>query len=170
MLGGIYQGTPQLANCFAGFRVRQSSGSTVLVPVINGAEVGTVYTPEAGHAYTLRLRLHCVEMQRVMQSYYCMVDGVVQGFGSAGGVTAPMDVVFEMVDEGVASNTPATVLYDSAAAGAPLTSTPATCMFVAANSTQLFGSISSLSVTPVSYTHLDVYKRQAQWMRSCRRR
>ena len=147
MLGGIYQGTPQLANCFAGFRVRQSSGSTVLVPVINGAEVGTVYTPEAGHAYTLRLRLHCVEMQRVMQSYYCMVDGVVQGFGSAGGVTAPMDVVFEMVDEGVASNTPATVLYDSAAAGAPLTSTPATCMFVAANSTQLFGSISSLSVT-----------------------
>ncbi len=72
----------------------------MLVPVVNGAEVGTVFTPIAGHAYTLRLRLHCVEMQRVMQRYYCMVDGVVQGFGIASGVAAPMDVVFELIDEG----------------------------------------------------------------------
>ena len=147
MLGGMYPGTPVLANCFAGFRVRQSSGTTVLVPVVNGAEVGTVFTPLAGHAYTLRLRLHCVEMQRVMQRYYCMVDGVVQGFGSASGIVAPMDVVFDLIDEGNSSSTPATVLYDSAAAGAPLASTPAACNFVAANSTQLFGSVASLSVT-----------------------
>ena len=147
MLGGMYQGTPLLTNCFAGFRVRQSSGVTVLVPVLNGAEVGTVFTPISGHAYTLRMRLHCVEMQRVMQRYYCMVDGVVQGFGSASGVSAPMDVVFELIDEGAASNTPATVLYDSAAAGATISSTPATCVFVAINSTQLFGSVASLSVT-----------------------
>jgi len=147
MLGGMYQGTPVLANCFAGFRVRQSSGTTVLVPVVNGAEVGTVFTPLAGHAYTLRLRLHCVEMQRVMQRYYCMVDGVVQGIGSASGVAAPMDVVFDLIEDGNSSSTLATVLYDSAAAGAPLASTPATCIFVAANSTQLFGSVASLSVT-----------------------
>ncbi len=147
MLGGMYEGTPVLANCFAGFRVRQSSGATVLVPVVNGAEVGTVFTPVAGHAYTLRLRLHCVEMQRVMQRYYCMVDGVVQGFGSASGVSAPMDVVFELVDEGAASNTPATVLYDSAAAGVPLPDTPATCTLVAVNATQMFGSVASVSVT-----------------------
>ena len=76
-----------------------------------------------------------------MQRYYCMVDGVVQGFGSASGVTAPMDVVFELVDEGAASNTPATVIYDSSAAGGTLSSTPATCSFVLANSTQLFGSV-----------------------------
>ena len=147
MLGGMYQGVTHFANCFAGFRVRQSGGSTILVPVVEGAEVGTVFTPIAGHAYTLRLRLHCVEMQRVMQRYYCMVDGVVQSFGSASGVAAPMDVVFELVDEGTASNTPATVLYDSAAVGVPLSISPSTCTFVAANSTQLFGSISSLSVT-----------------------
>jgi hypothetical protein len=147
MLAGMYQGTPVLANCFAGFRVRQSvsgtGGATVLVPVVNGVEVGTVYTPVAGHAYTLRLRLHCVEMQRV----HCLVDGVIEGFGSASGVAAPMDVVFELVDEGAASNTPATVLYDSAAAGLPVASSPATCAFVVANSTQLFGSVRSVSVT-----------------------
>ena len=52
MLAGMYQGTPVLANCFAGFRVRQSvsgtGGVTVLVPVVNGVEVGTVFTPLAG--------------------------------------------------------------------------------------------------------------------------
>jgi len=151
MLGGMYEGVTALANCFVGFRVRQSvsttGGVTVIVPVVNGTEVGTVFTPVAGHAYTLRLRLHCVEMQRVMQRYYCMVDGVVEGFGSASGVSAPMDVVFELVDEGVASNTPATVLYDSAAVSGPLTGTPATCAFVAANAIQMVGSVASVSVT-----------------------
>ena len=151
MLGGMYDGTSVLANCFAGFRVRQSvsgtGGVTQVVPVVNGVEVGTVFTPVAGHAYTLRLRLHCVEMQRVMQRYYCMVDGVVQGFGTAGGVSAPMDVVFELVDEGAASNTPATVLYDSAAGSGELTRTPATCVFVAVNATQMFGSVANVSVT-----------------------
>jgi len=151
MLAGVYQGTPLLANCFAGFRVRQSvsgtGGVTVIVPVVNEVEVGTVFTPLAGHAYTLRLRLHCVEMQRVPQRYYCMVDGVVEGFGSASGVAAPMDLVFELVDEGAASNTPATVLYDSAAVGGTVSGAPATCAFVAVNSTQLFGSVGSVSVT-----------------------
>ncbi|QMV18842.1 hypothetical protein GOB94_09225 [Granulicella sp. 5B5] len=147
MLACMYEGTPVLANCFAGFRVRQNAGNTVVVPVVNGVEVGTVFTPIAGHSYTLRLRLHCVEMQRVMQPYYCMVDGVVQRFGSASGVTAPMDLVFELVDEGTASNTPATVLYDSFAVGGTVVSSPATCAFVLANATQLFGSIASVSVT-----------------------
>jgi hypothetical protein len=51
-----------------------------LVPVVNGAESGHgihAYLPVT--AYTLRVRLHCVEMQRVMQRYYCMVDGVIEG-------------------------------------------------------------------------------------------
>jgi hypothetical protein len=150
MLAGMYQGLPVLASCFAGFHVRQSvsgTGSvTVIVPVVNGAETGTVFTAMSGHAYTLRLRLHCVEMQRVLQRYYCMVDGVLQGFGNAGGVTAPMDVVFELVDEGVASNTPATVLYDSVVVGGTVSGAPATCLFAVANAVQMFGSVGSVSV------------------------
>jgi hypothetical protein len=147
MMAGFYQGTPQLANCFAGYRVRQNSGVTVIVPVVNGAEVGTVFTPTAGHSYTLRLRLHCPEMQRVLQPYYCMVDGVLKTFGSANGVAGAIDFVFELVDEGAASNTPATVLYDSMASGGTIASSPATGTFVAVNSTQLYGSIASLSLT-----------------------
>jgi hypothetical protein len=151
MLGGMYDGVTTAANCFAGFRVRQSvsgtGGVTVVVPVVNGVEVGTVFTPEAGHAYTLRLRLHCVEMQRVMQVYHCMVDGVVQSFGSGTGLAAPMDVVFELVDEGAASNTPATVLYDSAAVSGAIVSTPAMATFVVVSATSLFGSVASVGVT-----------------------
>jgi len=157
MLAGFYEGTSVLANCFAGFRVRQTTSSdsgvpvgvTGIVPVVNGAEVGTVFAPTAGHTYTLRVRLHCVEMQRVMQRYYCRVDGVVQSFGASSGVNAPMDVVFELVDEGSASNTPATVLYDSAAVGgvSAIAGTPATTTFVVANAVSLFGSIASVSVT-----------------------
>jgi hypothetical protein len=138
---GLYAGTTQSANCFAGYNVRQSGGATLVVPFVKGAEVGTVFTVQQGHTYTLRIRLHCVEMQRVLQSYYAMVDGAVQAFGG-GLVTAPMSVVFELQDLGLASNTPATVLYD----GSVVTS-PATCSFVAVNSVQLFGSMGYCRVT-----------------------
>jgi hypothetical protein len=151
VIGGLYEGPAQLPACFAGFNVRQSSsgtgGVTVIVPLLNGAEVGTTFTPLAGHTYTLRLRLHSVEMQRIMQRYYCMADGVVEGFGDTSGVSAPCDVVFELVDEGASSNTPATVLYDTAAATGTLPTSPATCAFAPVNATQLFGSIRSVQVS-----------------------
>jgi hypothetical protein len=138
---GLYAGTTQSANCFVGYNVRQSGGATVVAPFVKGAEVGTVFTMLQGHTYTLRIRLHCVEMQRVLQSYYAMVDGAVQAFGG-GQVTAPMSVVFDLQDLGVSSNTPATVLYDG-----NIVNSPATCSFVAVNSVQLFGSMGYCRVT-----------------------
>ena len=138
---GLYSGAVQSASCFAGYNVRQSGGSTVVSPFVNGAEVGTVFTLLEGHIYTLRIRLQCVEAQRVLQTYYAMVDGIVQGFGG-GLVAAPMSVVFELQDLGASSNTPATVLYD----GGVVTS-PSSCNFAVANSVQLFGSIGYCRVT-----------------------
>jgi hypothetical protein len=138
---GLYSGAVQSANCFVGYNVRPSGGATVVSPFVNGAEVGTVFTLLEGHIYTLRIRLHCVEAQRVLQTYYAMVDGVVQGFGG-GLVAAPMSVVFELQDLGASSNTPATVLYD----GGVVTS-PSSCNFAVANSVQLVGSIGYCRVT-----------------------
>jgi hypothetical protein len=138
---GLYSGATEMANCFAGYNVSQSGGATVVTPMVNGAVVGTVYTLLSGHSYTLRIRLHCVEMQRVLQTYYAMVNGAVQSFGG-GLVAAPMAVVFELQDLGAASNTPATVLYDGA-----VTSSPASCNFVAVNCVQLFGSMGYCRVT-----------------------
>jgi hypothetical protein len=138
---GLYSGLTQSANCFVGYNVRQSDGATAVVPFVNGAEVGTVFTLLEGHIYTLRIRLHCVEIQRVLQAYYAMVDGVVQSFGG-GSVTAPMNVVFELQDLGAASTTPATVLYDGS-----VVSSPASCSFVAVNSVQLIGSMGYCRIT-----------------------
>ncbi len=138
---GLYSGATQSANCFAGYNVRQSGGATVVAPLVNGSEVGTVFTLLEGHKYTLRIRLHCVEAQRVLQAYYAMVDGTVQSFGG-GIVTAPMSVVFELQDLGSSSNTPAVVLYDGTVA-----TSPASCIFAAVNSIQLIGSIGYCRIT-----------------------
>ncbi len=138
---GLYSGATQSANCFVGYNVRQSGGATVVVPFVNGAEVGTVFTLVEGQIYTLRIRLHCVEMQRVLQAYYAMVNGAVQAFGG-GLVAAPMSVVFDLQNLGASSNTPATVLYDGS-----VVSSPASCSFVAVNSVQLIGSMGYCRVT-----------------------
>ncbi len=138
---GLYNGATESANCFAGYNVRQSNGAIVIVPFVNGAEVGTVYTLTAGHSYTLRIRLHSVETERVMQTYYAMVNGAVESFGG-GVVSAPMSIVFDLVDLGAASNTPATVLYDGA-----VPTSPAGCSFVVVNSVALTGSIGYCRIT-----------------------
>ena len=145
MLLGLYSGPVQRSNCFAGYNVRQSGGVTLLTPFVNGAEAGASFTVLSGHSYTLRIRIHSPEMQRVLQTYYTMVDGVVESFGS-GVIDAPVSLVFDLVDLGHAANTPATVLYDSAAT-TPLMSSPASCNFALVDSVQLFGSIGACSVS-----------------------
>jgi hypothetical protein len=141
VLCGLYTGPVQRSNCFAGYNVRQSGGVTMVTPYVNGAEVGTAYTILPGHTYTLRIRLHSVEMQRVLQTYYARVDGVVESFGG-GPVTSPMSLVFDLQDLGDASNTPATILYDGAS-----TSSPAYCTFAAVDSVELTGSMGFSTIT-----------------------
>jgi hypothetical protein len=145
VLGGFYSGTTSRANCVAGYNVRQSGGATLLVPMMNGVEVGTSFTVLSGHSYTMRIRLHSVEMQRVAQTYYARIDGVVTQFGG-GLLVAPLAVVMDVIDLGAASNTPATVLFDSTTAGG-IASSPATCTFAPVNSVQLFGSIGAIQLT-----------------------
>jgi hypothetical protein len=141
VLCGLYDGPVARANCFAGYNVRQSGGNTVATPFVNGTEIGSSYTLLSGHMYTLRIRLHSAEMQRVLQTYYARVDGVIEQFGG-GLVASPVLLVFELVDLGNASTTPATVLYDGAVASAP-----ASCAFAAVDSLQLTGSMGFCSVT-----------------------
>jgi hypothetical protein len=141
VLGGLYQGTTQQANCFAGFSVSQAGGQTILSPLVNGLVTGTALPMLSGHTYTLRLHLHCPELLRLKQSFYTMVNGAVEQFGD-GLIGAPLALVFEVRDLATGSNTPVTVLYDSAVA-----SSPAQANFVAVNSVELFGSIGAVAVT-----------------------
>ncbi len=131
VLLGFYGGAVAIANCFAGFRVKGTAGARTIVALVNGVETGSGFTFSEGHRYTLRLRLRCPEMQRVLGSYQAVVDGAVQTFGG-GLVDAPMQVVFEVQDLGLASSTVATVLYAGAVA-----SSPARCTFAPVNSVAL---------------------------------
>ena len=135
VLLGMYGGPVSRGNCFAGVRVKGTGGAQQMVALVNGAEQGTAVSFSAGHSYTLRLRMHCAEMQRVRASYQAVVNGKVQEWGG-GTMDAPVQMVFEVLDEGLASSTPATVLY----AGAVSTSI-ATAVFAPVNSVSLVGSV-----------------------------
>ncbi len=139
ILGGVYSGVTSQANCFAGFSIRTVLGQTIATPLVNGVETGTSLPILAGHAYTLRLRLHSPEVVRQLQSYYALVAGSagaqVEAFGG-GLVNAPASMVFEARDLGASSNTPVSVLYDGSVA-----LSPAFANLVAVNSVGLVGSL-----------------------------
>ena len=138
---GLYRGSVARVNCVAGYNVRTSGGATIIAPFVNGVEVGTAFTLVNGHVYTLRIRLHSVETNRMLQTYYAMVDGVLQAFGG-GEIAAPVSAVFELQDPGAASNTPATVLYDGV-----INNAPGSSIFAAVNSVQLSGTMGYCRVT-----------------------
>ena len=138
---GLYSGGVERSSCVAGFNVRQSGGVTIVTPFVNGAEAGTSLTMLSGHKYTLRLRLHCPETVRVAQTYSAMVDGKVRSFGG-GAVSAPVALLFEARDMGLASNTPVTVLYSGS-----ITNSPGACRFAAVNCVQMYGAMGQCSIT-----------------------
>ncbi|WP_419805141.1 hypothetical protein [Terriglobus sp.] len=140
VLLGMYGNVVTVPTCFAGIRVKAAGGAQSLVALVNGVEVGTVFPWAANHRYTLRARLHCAEMQRVMQPYQAVVQGAVQTWGG-GLVDAPMQMVIEALDEGLASSTPATVLY----AGA-VSSSVARAVFAPVNSVSLVMAAAAISL------------------------
>jgi hypothetical protein len=141
LLLGFYGTSVAHANCMAGVRVQGAAGDRTLVAVINGVEQPTRYMFHEGHGYALRVRVHCPELQRIRASYEVLVDGVLQRFGG-GSIDAPMQVVIEAVDLGLASSTLPTVLYDGA-----LANSPTHCIFAPVNSTSLTGSLGGVTLS-----------------------
>jgi hypothetical protein len=140
ILLGFYSGTVSHAACVAGVRVVGTAGAHTLVALVNGVEQATSYTFIDGHSYTLRVRLHCPEVQRVLATYQANVDGGLQAFGG-GTVDAPLSVVIEVRDLGLASSTLPTVLF----AGG-MSASPAQCIFAPVNSTELVGSVGGVTL------------------------
>ncbi|HEY8998048.1 MAG TPA: hypothetical protein VIM60_09120, partial [Edaphobacter sp.] len=141
VLCGLYTGAVARNVCIAGFNVRQSSGATVVTPLVNGSEAGSSLTVLNGHRYRLRLRLHCPESVRFGATYTTLVDGALRSFGGDA-VAAPVTLLFEAQDLGLSSNTPATVLHTTT-----IVSSSATCVFAPVNSVQLIGSIAGIAIT-----------------------
>lgn len=140
VLCGLYSGEITRDACLAGFNVRQQSGATLVTPMVNGAEAGSSLTVLNGHRYRLRLRLHCPESVRQHATYTALADGALQSFGGDA-VAAPLTLLFESQDLGLASNTPATVLHTTT-----LAASPAAVTYAPVNSTQLIGGVAALTI------------------------
>jgi hypothetical protein len=106
-----------------------------------GVEAGATTTLQAGHTYTLRLRLHCKDRQRVLQSYNAgSATGPVQLGGQA--LTAGADLVMEVQETTGGAQFPVVVLYDGS-----VTQAPPSCTAVVVDSVNFLGSVASFELT-----------------------
>jgi hypothetical protein len=140
VINGLYLGVTKMANCVAGFQITQTGGATAISPLINGVDAGSSFTPVAGHLYTLRLRISSNEMQRVLQSYYCLNGSGIEGFGG-NSIGATVNVMLEVQDMTGGVVSAPVVLYSGTIANAP-----AVCNYALINSSNLDCSIGSITV------------------------
>ncbi len=140
---GLYSESVNIANCLAGFRVQTSGSNTVVVPLVEGNEVGTAYTLQAGHSYILRIRVHSTELQRMMNSYFSYGSSGPTVYGG-GMVQSPLQLLFELQDMALLPyvNIGSTILYDGSVA-----SSPGIASFACVNSINLLGNIGYFKVT-----------------------
>jgi hypothetical protein len=143
VLCGLYSGAIGIANCVAGYRVRTSGTNTILVPLVEGNEVGTTFTLQAGHSYILRIHVHSGELQRMLNSYFSYGTSGPTVFGG-GTVQSPLQLLFELQDMALLPyvNIGSTILYDGA-----IPSSPAIASFACVNSLNLQGSIGYFKVS-----------------------
>lgn len=143
ILAGFYSGLETKAGCIAGFQVtaQQGTGSLTLQPIIQGSPSGSAYSLNPANQYTLRVRVHCAEVERALATYRSYSDAGPVTYGGQGNV-APAELLFEVQEyvDGVAGMP--VILYDGAIA-----SPPDACLVAAASSVNLSGSMRSLTLT-----------------------
>lgn len=128
-------------NLIGGFHVRPNGTSTVVAPMVLGAEAGATATLQTGHTYTLRLRFHCKDRQRALQSYSA---GSANGPVSLGGdlLSAGADLVLELQETTGGAQFPVVVLYDGS-----INQAPPSCIPVVVDSVSFLGSVASFELT-----------------------
>ena len=143
ILAGLFVGLDEQASCIAGFlaTAQEGTGAVSLQPVIQGLPAGTAYAVNPANQYTLRVRVHCAEMERALSIY--------RSFGDSGAITlggqtnlsqGKLQLELQEFVNGV-GGMPVT-LYDGAIA-----SLPAACTVVAASSYNLFGTMRAIYMT-----------------------
>ena len=140
ILCGFFDELPNAANCAAGIQVTMQSGAVTLQPFVQGAAAGTMFAVNPANQYSLRMRVHCPECERLHSPYYSFGDN---GVISTGGdwVIAPGNIQIEVQEfvNGVGA-TPVT-LFDGA-----VTYLPGISLLIPASSTNLIGTMRSLTL------------------------
>lgn len=137
----LVSGAVNPANLVAGFHVRPSGTSMAVAPIVLGVEAGATATLQTGHTYTFRLRFHCRDRHRALQSYSA---GGANGPVELGGqtLTAGADLVMELQESTGGAQFPVIVLYDGS-----ITQAPASCTPVVVDSVSFLGSVASFELT-----------------------
>ena len=142
ILAGFFNGMEKLAGCTVGFQVAAAQGTGIVSvqPVLQGAAAGLSYTINSSYFYTLRIRIHTSEMQRVQAIYRFFGDaGQIATGGLWNVASAKVQMEIQEYVNGV-GGMPVT-LYDGS-----LASLPGTCTVVAASSLNLIGSMRSIGL------------------------
>ncbi|KAA6456046.1 hypothetical protein DYQ86_26585 [Acidobacteria bacterium AB60] len=140
IVGGFFTGAQTAPECVAGFQAaaQQGTGAVSLQPVVLGSASGAIFNVDPAHQYTLRIRVHCPEMQRRQNTYLaCGDEGPIVSGGDE--VASHAKLLFEIQEfvNGVAGM-PVT-LYDG-----EVSHLPSACWVVAASSLNLHGSLRAL--------------------------
>ncbi len=143
ILAGFFSGLMTAPNCIAGLQAKAAVGTGVvtLQPIVQGSATGTPFALNPAIQYTLRVRVHCPENNRVQSVYYSFGDsGLISAGG--GGAVAPGKIQIEIQEfvDGV-GGTPIT-LYDGA-----VTYLPGVCFVAPASSINLIGTMRAVYLT-----------------------
>lgn len=138
---GLSSGTLTVADLIAGFHVRPNGTGMAVTATVLGADAGPMTTLQTGHTYTLRLRFHCRDRQRALQTYS---TGGLSSSVQLGGqmLNAGADLVMEVQETTGGALFPVVTLYDGMVAQAPARCTP-----VVVDSVSFTGSIASFELT-----------------------
>ena len=122
VIGGLYNGAVEIANCVAGFRVTPSGGNCSIQALVGGAVKGTPLTTQAGHHYVFTTYLNPTAIYRMQQVFHSSAH---PSGNARGGGAIPCDVRVGLqvhdIDPAnpVTEIAPATVLYDDVISNAP---------------------------------------------------
>src|SRR5579863_6765657 len=143
ILAGFFTSLLTAPNCIAGLQAtaQQGTGAVTLQPIVQGTPAGIPFTLNAANQYTLRVRVHCPECNRMGAIYYSLGDAGIIAAGG-GGPIAPGKIQMEIQEfvNGVGA-TPVTV-YDGG-----LTYLPGVCLVVPVSSINLIGTMRSVSLS-----------------------
>jgi hypothetical protein len=74
---GFLSGSLSPGNLIAAFHLQPSGSNVTAAPIVLGVQAGVSATLQTGHTYTLRVRYHCKDRQRALQSYGTGGDSAV---------------------------------------------------------------------------------------------
>jgi len=143
VLAGFFTGNNTRSQCFAGFEVipAQGTGAVSVQPLIQGNPAGTSYPLSPANQYTLRVRVHCPEIERELAIYRSFGDnGAITLGGQSNDAPAKVQMEIQAFVDGD-GGMPVT-LYDGA-----IDDMPYTCNLVAASSVNLIGTMRALNLT-----------------------